>query len=548
MILRKVIPLLIVSSCLSPLVPAQKVLPSPSTIPPPSTMEHTQDFTEIVVPITSVKISPSAKLGFSGRFGPKLNIGANFGTGFCLDAACRFIVTNYHVAMTTRVGKVKREKIIHRYLATGPNDNDATANILPNGEVLPFAKKRDLAIFELRHSLPHHHGFPFSLDELQAGQEVDIYGYPNGIFNPIRKLTRFPATFNAPTTSGLLAFDYQLSSDKPIRVRGASGGIVVDRKTEKILGILCGTTETIALAVPVQTLVDFVSKVQPFLAQRIFPTTKDVSPVSADLYPKLMPPPDHNPKFVPIHSDRLQRRPEEPPEVKVLRSKAQLLADSMRNFIAVQSFDWGSGDKEPAAQAEYEVRVIEGAERFREYPDGDKELEEVPYPRLNGWVRPSDEWSKLPKMVGTEFRLRVRQATDVVVNGQRMKVFQYYASVEDNLCPFEPVNDYGLFTISKIVPVACYGEVWTDENTNIIRMSEHLELSDKLKAYRGWEDSQVVLTYGWAKLADEPPRLVPLTIFTEARNKKHLYWCRGQFTDYQLFASRVKIVANKSKN
>ncbi len=29
-------------------------------------------------------------------------------------------------------------------------------------------------------------------------------------------------------------------------------------------------------------------------------------------------------------------------------------------------------------------------------------------------------------MVGTEFRLKVHQATDVVVNEQRMKVFQYY--------------------------------------------------------------------------------------------------------------------------
>jgi hypothetical protein len=511
-------------------------------------MEHTQDFTEIVIPITSVKISPSAKLGFSGRFGPKLNIGANFGTGFCLDAACRFIVTNYHVAMTTRVSKVKREKIIHRYLATGPQDEGATVNLLPNGDVLPFAKKRDLAIFELRHSLPHHHGFPFSLDELQAGQEVDIYGYPNGIINPIRKLTRFPATFRALTTSGLLAFEYQLSSDKPIRIRGASGGIVVDRKTEKILGILCGTTESMALAVPVQTLVDFVSKVQPFLAQKIFPTTKDVSPVSADLYPKFMPPPDRYPKFVPSRGDGLQHRPEEPPEVKALRNKAQLLADSMRNFIALQSFAWGSGDKEPTAQAEYEIRVIDGYQRFRKYPDGEKELDEVFYPSLNGWALSSNEWSQLPNMVGTEYRLKIHQVPDTVLNGRRVKVFQYYSSVEDNLCPFEPLADYFFFTIGKIVPVACYGEVWTDEDTNIVRMSENLDLSDKLKAYRGWKNFQIILTYGWLEQVNEPTRLIPLTIFTRALNGKHIYWCRGQFTDYRVFSSRVRIVANKSKN
>ena len=221
MILRKVILILIVCSCLPTLAPAQEVFPSPSTIPPSSAVEHTQDFMEIVVPITSVKITPSAKLGISGKPGPKLDIAAYFGTGFCLDAGCRFIATNYHVAITTRANKIKRERIIQRYFATGPHDEGATANNLPNVGAVPYAKKRDLAIFELSRSLPHHHGLTFSLDELQVGQEVDIYGYPKGTINPIRKLTRFPGTFKAPTTSGLLAFDYQSSIDKPIRILGA---------------------------------------------------------------------------------------------------------------------------------------------------------------------------------------------------------------------------------------------------------------------------------------------------------------------------------------
>jgi hypothetical protein len=505
-------------------------------------VEHTEDFSEVVIPITSVKITPLAVIGISGRLGPKVDINANFGTGFCLDAACRFIATNYHVAMATQAQKVKGEKIIQRYLATGPNDEGATANSLANMDVLPYAKKRDLAIFELRRSLPHHHGLTFSLDELQGGQEVDIYGYPKGMINPIRKLTRFPATFKAPTTSGLLAFDYQMSSDKPIRIGGASGGIVVDRKTQKIVGILSESNEATALAVPVETLVDFLTKVQPFLAQRIFPTTKEVSPVSTDLYPKFVPPPDLYPKFIPRRADGLQHRPEEPYEVGVLRQKAQLLADGMRNFIAVQNFAWGSGDKEPNTHAAYEVRVIDGVQRFRRYPEGKEEFEQAPYPHLSAWANPADEWSQLPKMVGTEFRLKIQQAPGIVVNAQRVKVFRYYASVEDNLCPFEPVEDYIFFKLSKVIAVACYGEVWTDEDMNIVRMSEHLELSDKSKAYRGWEGYDVVLTYGWLKRADEPPWLVPLTFFTQARDKKGIYWCRGHFTDYRVFNVRARLI------
>jgi hypothetical protein len=535
MILRKVIPSLIVYSCLSSLASAQKVsTPRPSTIPPSSTVEHTQDFVESVVPISSVKLTPSVKLGITGKPGPKLNLDGDFGTGFCLDAACRFIATNYHVAVTSRAHKIKGEKIIQRYLATGPNDNGATANMFPSGDVFPYVKKRDLAIFELRSPLPHHHGLSFSLDELEVGQEVDIYGYPKGIINPIRKLTRFPATFKGPTTSGFLAFEYQSPG---VRVMGASGGIVVDRKDEKIVGIMSETNETMALAVPVQTLAEFVNKVQPFLAQKIFPAIRDVSPLSADLYPKFAPLPDHNPKFVSVHVDGLQHRPEEPPEVKLLRSKAQLLADSMRNFIAVQGFAWGSGDKEPSAEASYEVRVIDGVQRFRRFPDGKEELQNVPFPPLNDSIRPGGEWSELPEMVGTELRLRIHQAADVVVNDRRMKVFQYWANIEDGVCKFESISDFVFYEASKVDIVACYGEVWTDEDTNILRISEHYQLPGKWKHYQG------VVTYGWLQQKDETPRLIPLTIYTQAEHRK-AYWCRGQFTDYRRFGSEVKIIAN----
>jgi len=129
----------------------------------------------------------------------------------------------------------------------------------------------------------------------------------------------------------------------------------------------------------------------------------------------------------PPPTDVLQHRPEEPAEVTVLRSKAQLLADSMRNFIAVQTFAWGSGDKSPAAVSAYEVRVLDGYQRFRKYPNGKKELQDVPLPPLNTVMASGGEWSELPQMVGTELRLKIHQAADVVVNERRMKVFQYRA-------------------------------------------------------------------------------------------------------------------------
>src|SRR5216683_5017515 len=461
MVLRKVIPILIVCSCLAPSAPGQEVFPKPLPVVFPSTVVHAHDFNRTVVPITDLKL---LGLGIEGMFG----------TGFCLDPECRFIGTNYHVAMMARSRKIKGEKVIQRYLATGPDDEGATVNDGPSVGSMRYTLSRDLAIFELRHSVPHHHGASFSLDDLQVGQEIDIYAYPKETINPIRSLLQFHGTFKGQTTTGLLAFDYSLSAHKAIRP-GASGGIVVDSKTQQIVGILDGIArngEAIALAVPVQSLADFVSKVQPFLAQIIFPSTKDVSPVSADLYPKFVPPPDLYPKFVPRRADGLQHRPEEPSEVGVLRQKAQLLADSIRNFIAVESFAWGSGDRDPDVEAAYEVRIVDGEQRFRSYPEGKKELDQVPSPRMprsGGSVTSVDEWSQLPKMVGTAFRLKVHQAPDFVVNERRMKVFQYYASVEDKLCPLQPFDDFGFFIVRhKTVAVACYGEVWTDEDTNIM--------------------------------------------------------------------------------
>ncbi len=533
MISLKIIPILIVYSCLSRSAVAQD-----------------PDFSMTVLPITELKVNVKVKLKLSG---PAVDPGVevDFGTGFCLDPECRLIGTNYHVAVRARPRKIKGVEVIRRYLATGPDDEGATFNHGPS--IGPYTLSRDLAIFELRHSLPHHHGVPFSLDDPEVGQEIDIYAYPKKAISPIRSLQQFHGTFKGKTTTGLLAFDYGFSDGEAIR-SGASGGIVVDRKTQKIVGILNGMArngEAIALAVPVQSLADFVSKVQPFLAQTIFPTTKDVSPVSADLYPKFVPPPDLYPKFVPRRADGLQHRPEEPSEVGVLRQKAQLLADSIRNFIAVESFAWGSGDRDPDVEAAYEVRIVDGEQRFRSYPEGKKELDQVPSPRMprsGGSVTSVDEWSQLPKMVGTEFRLKVHQAPDFVVNERRMKVFQYYASVEDKLCPLQPFDDFGFFIVRhKTVAVACYGEVWTDEDTNIMRMSEHLELSDKLKAYQGWKDYQVVLTYGWLKRADEPSRLVPLTIYTQAENNKKIYWCRGAFMNYQVFSSSVKILLDSAQ-
>src|ERR1700693_218279 len=137
---HKIILMLIAYSCLSSNVVAQRVFPGPSANQPSHEAAHTKHFGETVVPITSLKMTtPSLKMGMSGKVGPNPGIDATFGTGFCLDAACTFIATNYHVAVTARPNKIEREKIVQQYLATGPDDEGATSNYIPNLGAFSYA-------------------------------------------------------------------------------------------------------------------------------------------------------------------------------------------------------------------------------------------------------------------------------------------------------------------------------------------------------------------------------------------------------------------------
>jgi len=494
---------------------AQKTLLNTS-LEPSSTGPRAEDFEAVVLPIADIKV--------------RLNIEMKLATGFCLDPSCRFIGTNYHVAMMARPRKIGGQTVVHRYLATGPDDEGATVNEGPFVSSMRFNLSRDLAIFELRQPLRQYHGISFYRKDLQIGQAVDIYSYPKESMIHTRKLLQVHGTFTGQTPTGLLAFEYDLSNGRTVRP-GASGGIVIDRKSQQIVGVLNAIErggKAIALAVPIGSLEDFVSRVQPYLAQSIFPSPARISPVSSDIYPR----------FVPTSTNVVQHRPEESSEVRALRTKAQELADGMRDFVAVQTFAWGAQDDEPLAEAQYEVQVLGGSQRFRELPDGKKEFKEVPFPPLSGSMIPVDQWSTLPALVGTDLNLKINQAAEMVLDGRSIKVFQYSAGVEDGVCAFKSVTDFGFFAASRTVTTACYGEVWTDEDLNILRMSEHLELFGR------WKNSQAVVTYGWLKKADDAPRLIPLTIAAQAEYKKKIYWCRGQFTDYHLFTTRARIVAS----
>ena len=510
----------------------QNLIPCSRAFPRPSERLHVRRLGSILLlfafalPVYAQEFVPAGVVFPISDFKPDIKhpllFSMKFGTGFCLDPDCRFVGTNYHVAKV--MGKYVRIKGVfsaHRYLDSDPDDAGAQDVNLAGGDLMKYTPAHDLAIYEMRHPVKHFHGIGFDADDLENSAEVDIYAYPFN-WNPKRGLVLWHGRFIGKTHQGLLAFNYEEG-----RVRGgASGGIVVDSKTKKIVGILNEIGEgkdRIALAVPVSELASFVAKAQPYLQATLFPKTVFVSPVSADLYPP----------YVWLHGEGLSQRPAEAPEVVKLRRTAQHLADSMRNFTATQTFAWGRDNRGPEVTDAYETLILDGSQQWHRQDDK-KFYNNVPFPPLNASIVPGAEWSELPWMVGTELNLKIHQAPDAVVGGRTIHVFQFAADVEDRVCSFRSVVSSGFFQRSTTKFYDCRGEVWVDESGIILRISEALDLSGPW--YHWWG----VMTYGWLE-RDGRPYLVPVTITTQAEHKK-TYWCRGLFTDYEMFGVKVRLV------
>jgi hypothetical protein len=516
MVRRTITSALFALSCLTYPVGAQGTLANKAGSSQAATSALASDFSRAVFPLTELKPR-----------GPVLE--EEFGTGFCIDPDCQFIGTNYHVAVVLPHPRIRGARIVRRYLATGPKDESATLNYLASRHhPLSYNASRDLAVFELDKPLRQHHGLRFNTNDLTTGQTVEIYAYPKGMIDPFRSLQAFHATFKGVTTTGLLAFDYIPNGGRHIR-EGASGGIVVDRNSEQIVGILSGIDaggSPIALAVPVESLANFLNKELPFLAGLLFPIPAIAHADQSDLNPKYDPP---------EAAVGLQSRSVEPSAITELREKAQALSEGMRDFIAVQTFIWGKGNHRPEAAQAYEVQVRDGTQKFREYPDGKKWFSKNPWPKADiAAISPGDVWSGLPLFIGTHVGVKIHEANGTEFEGRRVRVFQYVGSDEDNPCVVGEVFDFP-FPFEIHHTYTAYGEVWTDESLSILRMSLHCEKHLRHK----WES---VMTFGWFTRPETEPRLVPVAVASWSPNRNKGLWCRSQFVDYHEFFSRARIL------
>jgi hypothetical protein len=249
----------------------------------------------------------------------------------------------------------------------------------------------------------------------------------------------------------------------------------------------------------------------------LFPKTVFVSPVAADLYPPF------------LSSGRV----EDSATILNLRVTAQRLADSMRNFSATETFAWGQESRQPEFSDAYETLIVGGLQRWRR-PGSQKFYHDVPFPPLSDSIVSGAEWSWLPELLGIELHLNIHQAPNAIVGGRTIHVFQYAATAEDKVCAFR--NHYILRLGGSKRFYDCHGEVWLDESGIILRISQTIDLTGPWHRWRG------VMTYGWLK-KDGRRFLVPVTIATQADYRK-TYWCRGLFTDYEMFDVKSRVVTS----
>ena len=103
-----------------------------------------------------------------------------FATAACLDAQCRYLLSNAHVAAVASPRSIHGDPVVQKYLATGPGDEGAVMNSDQFG-ARPYNPSRDIAIYELLKPMKGFEGIPFSLERLVTGDEVDIVAFPGRI-------------------------------------------------------------------------------------------------------------------------------------------------------------------------------------------------------------------------------------------------------------------------------------------------------------------------------------------------------------------------------
>jgi len=424
------------------------------------------------------------------------------GTGWCVDAGCSLLATNYHVAKEGLPGKIGGAKVAGVYLASGPTDYGAVWIMTTYGKWLRYNPLRDVALVSLAHPLlPGRPALRFYAGNLMPGQDLVVNGVPAG-----GKQEAVAAKF-LRMVDGLL--ELSLPHGAPA---GLSGSMVADTQGS-IVGMLSSVTDGGAFAVPLWSIADAIRKFRPLLYGQMFPDGVSKPPefqgptvFSRELLAALggaSPEPvlplgyledGLGQPFPALVAPRLRLATtrQESADVQELRRRALGMFQQMANFKALQTLRLNTEGR-PELTWLHELYVDSGDLLFRPLDDG-QPLQVIPFPHRRRAVVPGAEWRELPQMVASQFQLRVQEVGEKDVGGKRLRVFAYEASIEDRVCWVRFRNSEVFWSRDHQFPVACRGEVWTDDELNVLRISQELELT---AGKVPMELLQLAVLYGW---------------------------------------------------
>ena len=514
---------------------------------------------EIVVKIVSQNIDLKESLKHFG-------LALNFGTGYCFgQAKCDYILTNHHVA--DRAGSplwINGVKVLRTYDATGPQDKDAVWTRSANGHLFKMAPVRDIAIYRLDHPIKGKHGIPFFPGQLQDGENLEVYGHPRG-----GKLLMIETTFFGEGGDGLLYLKAKAGNEVNV-APGISGSLVVNGRNQAV-GLVQGISKNgIVAVVPVWSLADFVKSVLPSkytetlsgeeIGKLYRPGDATIVPIDFDseseaLAKEVGPEEGVSPRPVLsenclwngidrtldgvvgdfANSDHRTRIPESE-SVRTLRKNAEVMLEQTDDLLAVGTSS-AFGGHDPEISIQYQLRMADGNEEL--IRDG-KKIKRL-FSSIDNGIGLEGGWSEFPRRIGSEVNLFIQQADDLVLPAWGMvKVFRYEGKTEDGVAQMEYDTYYlpGLHT-TKVITVPIRGEVWTDENLNILRIHEELDAPPSKK----WIKVHSSILYGWLDMQEGVRKLVPTAIIvTGERTDNHQrYTTLTRITNYHQFTVSVRI-------
>ena len=454
-----------------------------------------------------------------------------WGSGWCVDAGCSLLATNYHVARGGLPRKVGGVRVHRAYLATGPDDYGAVWVVTTYGKWLRYNPLNDVALISLsRPLLPGTAAASLYPGDLRPGQQLVVNGFPSG-----GKQEAVAAQF-LQMVDGML--ELSLATEAPA---GLSGSMVADEQG-RVVGMLSLVMDGRAFAVPLWSIAEAIRKFQPALHGQLFPEglhkpaefqgsmVLDGALVAAlggsNPAPALplasleeglgQPFPD-----AVVHPARLFNVREQPADILELRHRAQQLFQQMDNFRALQTLRLSAEDK-PELTWRQEVYVESDNLVFRDVDDGQL-MRAVAFPHRRRSVVPGGEWRHLPQIVADGARVQEIGIKDV--GGERVRVFHYQASVEDQVCWARFRTTHVFWSQDRQFPVACRGEIWTDGGLNVLRISQELEVREHNVPM---QLLQLAVLYGWLG-----PDLVPVDMVVEGTIAGHACRAAAHFSNYR---------------